>query len=688
MRLVLSLLLAAGVLTPGAALAAVKAPAAVAASPAESTFFSTVGIEPGATVGAPAVGDNRDHGDLWPSCWSGDDQLYTAYGDGIGFGSASSDIGVARISGLPGNLTGTQRASGNGVGQVWTANHSRKPTGMVCVGGHLYLAVQDLAFDFDDAPAATIAKSTDKGATWTWDRSAPMFSGSTFTTVMFLDYGKDNAESPDGFVYAYGLDHNWRFSNRVPDPVDLYLARVPAGSIQDRSAWRFFAGTDTDGQPMWTADIDQRVASLHDDRRVYRDVGTAGRARDMTTISQGGVVYNKPLNRYIYTSWTEYTFEFYESATPWGPWQRFTPKDFGGYPWTRTKHGGYATTIPSKYISADGKSMWLQSNVCPCGGGFPAGEHWAYTYSLRRMSLEPSVPTTPGNPVDGARNLAREAGTVPIERAIHFGTPILADGRRDQNEDDWNDERKPLSWWGYTWPRAYNLNRLVFTSGTTFGDGGWFGATPTVEVRRNGVWTPATGVRITPGYAAGTNRTFVLGFDATTGDGIRLIGVPGGSQTFTSIAELEVYHATAVTDSGFEAQPAGAIAVPWEGEGPGQKGIDRGLGFAQQGSNNAWIHTSGTAWNAIKQVVAVKPETNYRLTGWVQNSGNFADGFFGVRAGSATYAETRFGAAASYGPVTVDFNSGANTTMTVFAGYWAPNADSWLRLDTVTLVPR
>lgn len=59
-----------------------------------------------------------------------------------------------------------------------------------------------------------------------------------------------------------------------------------------------------------------------------------------------------------------------------------------------------------------------------------------------------------------------------------------------------------------------------------------------------------------------------------------------------------------------------------------------------------------------------------------------------VRAGSATYAETRFGAAASYGPVTVDFSSGANSTMTVFAGYWAPNADSWLRLDTVTLVPR
>ncbi|MFJ1997790.1 hypothetical protein [Streptomyces asiaticus] len=110
---------------------------------------------------------------------------------------------------------------------------------------------------------------------------------------------------------------------------------------------------------------------------------------------------------------------------------------------------------PSKYISADGKSMWLQSNVCPCGGGYPAGDFWAYTFSLRKMSLTPSAPTTPDNPPDAARNLAREPGTVPIERATHFGRAIYNDGDTTQNEDDWNDERKPTSWWGYTWPRTY-----------------------------------------------------------------------------------------------------------------------------------------------------------------------------------------------------------------------------------------
>ncbi|WP_159001387.1 hypothetical protein [Streptomyces sp. SBT349] len=517
------------------------------APPPDSTFFSTVGIDPAATVGAPAVGDNVNHGDLWPNCWSDDDNVYTAYGDGVGFGGDYSDIGVARISGMPGNLTGHQLSTD--VGQVWTPEHSRKPTGMACVDGDLYLAVQDLAFDFNDAPAATIARSTDKGETWTWDRSAPMFGEGVFTTVMFLDYGRDYAHAPDDYVYAYGLDHNWRdsFNDRVPDPVDLYLGRVPQDSVMDRGAWEFVSGTDGSGAPTWSSDIAERAPVLHDDRHIYQDVFTDNRVENTTVLGQGGIVYNAPLDRYIYTSWTEYTFEFYESPTPWGPWQRFDSKDFGGYPWTPAKHGGYAVTIPSKYISQDGRSMWVQSNVCPCGGGFPPGEHWAYTFSLRRMEVEPRTPSVPENGPDPARNLAREPGTVGVERALHFGgPPVYGDGDLTRSQDDWNDERKPASWWGYTWPETYRMDRVVYTTGAMFGDGGWFAADLRVQVRRDGRWTDAGAVSVSPAYpydaTAGPNRTFTLTFPAVEGDGVRVIGTPGGTRTFTSVAEVEVYY--------------------------------------------------------------------------------------------------------------------------------------------------
>jgi hypothetical protein len=38
------------------------------------------------------------------------------------------------------------------------------------------------------------------------------------------------------------------------------------------------------------------------------------------------------------------------------------------------------------------------------------------------------------------------------------------------------------------------------------------------------------------------NRTFTLSFDAAVTDGVRIFGRPGGSQYFTSTAELGVYY--------------------------------------------------------------------------------------------------------------------------------------------------
>jgi hypothetical protein len=165
---------------------------------------------------------------------------------------------------------------------------------------------------------------------------------------------------------------------------------VPTTGIQDRSTWEFFTGTDGD-EPQWSTDIDDRRAVLHDERMLYpsaqEDGATTVGATNLTVISQGGVVYNPGLDRYLYTSWTELTFEFYESPTPWGPFELFLSKDFGPYPWTIESHGGYGTTIPSKFISDDGRSMWLQANVCPCA---PA-EMSVYDFALRQMTVDPAT---------------------------------------------------------------------------------------------------------------------------------------------------------------------------------------------------------------------------------------------------------------------------------------------------------
>jgi hypothetical protein len=147
-------------------------PSTPASAATASTFVGTATVE---TKGMPSKSD----GDLWPSCWAGNGDLYAANGDGKGFSLDRdfADIAVNEIKGDVGNLSGTTVARGEQVGSIWSGGgYNRKPTGMVCVGDTLYVAVQDLALDFNDVPAATIAKSTDHGRTWTWDKRKPMFS--------------------------------------------------------------------------------------------------------------------------------------------------------------------------------------------------------------------------------------------------------------------------------------------------------------------------------------------------------------------------------------------------------------------------------------------------------------------------------------------------------------------------------
>lgn len=526
----------------------------------ESTFFSTNLIAYSSTLNI-----DQSDGDLWPTTWADDDHIYTANGDGLGFSTNQSDFAdctVSRISGTPETgISGVRLAAGSDLGPIWVnGTYNRKPTGIVAVDGNgdgkdeLYLVVQDLNFGgggraFNDVPAASIVKSTDYGVTWT-STKAPMFTNYTFTTVFFLDFGKSNSHATvlgpkdAKYVYAYGLDNNWRDSvdNSVPDPLDLYLARAPIRSIQDISAWEFFSGTSE--APEWSRDIDMRKPVLHDTQRVYPGDQTAD---GFSVLSQGSVVYNAPLDRYLYTSWTDYTFEFYEAPKPWGPFTLFAWKDFGVTPWfgqnTNTpKNGGYATTIPSKFISSDGTHMWVQSNWFV---GAASGSDVNYCFSLRPFAVTPYAPSTAQNrPAD--TNLAMVDGTVPICKGAHFGHLQYLNDKALLSEDSWDGSQKDLDAWGYTWPVEYNMNRVVYTTGDSFPDGGWFASNLTVQVRRQFEWTEVSGLKVDPEYPYNNSsvpkKTFTFNFDKVQGDGIQIIGVPGGQSSFTSIAELSVYY--------------------------------------------------------------------------------------------------------------------------------------------------
>jgi len=651
-----------------------SSPAPVAAS----VGIGTAQVE---SKGTPSPSD----GDLWPSCWAGNDKLYAANGDGKGFSLDGdfADIAVSEITGTPGSLSGATISEGNQVGSIWSgAGYNRKPTGMVCVGDTMYLAVQDLALDFNDVPAATILKSTDHGRTWTWDKSKPMFADHVFTTIWFADFGRGGALAPDGYVYAYGLDGNWRdsFDDTVADPQSVFLARVPRGSVQDRGAWKFYTGAG------WSSKIADRRPVLTDTRRLYAQTyGT--NASNLSVISQGGVTYLPAQKRYVYTSWTEYTFEFYESPTPWGPWKHFLSKDFGGYPWSTSKYGGYGVTIPSKFVQPDGKTMYVQANVCPCGGGGIGTS--VYNFNLRKLVLTPSA-GTPASNLPGPENLAT-TGAVAISKSTQSGSlALMNDGARTGSESDFDDEVKGASWWGYEWPSKYKVNNVEFTSGAVSAEGGYFTGRPRVQVRQNGQWVEVGSQTVSPAYpgdaSAGANTTYTITFPVQETDGVRVIGLPGGTRSYSTVSELAVRYVSQLADGGFEGTGGGKPA--WLFEGTAANGVDRGLGFAHSGANNGWIRCTCTGWSALYQTVPVVPGATYTFGSWVNASANLpADqGRFGVRAGTQDLASKTFGAGTGYvhHEVTMKIPPDVHE-LTVYAGFNAPNKDTWIQVDDFTV---
>lgn len=651
--------------------------------PPPSSYVGTARIERGGSIITESTGD------LWPSCWAANNNLYTANGDGRGFSVdvPGTDIVMNEVRGDASNLTGKAVARGDGLGTIWNPDgYNRKPTGMLCVGDTMYLAVQDLARDFNDAPAATIAKSTDHGRTWTWDKTEPMFDDHTFTTIWFADFGRGNADAPDRYAYVYGLDGNWRDSatDTVPDPQDVYLARVPATRVQQRNAWQFYTGLDAHDRPRWSRQIADKAPVLTDERRLYQHRFDNSRG-DLSVISQGGVTYLPKTRRYVYVSWTGPTFELYESPTPWGPWKHVMSRDLGATPWSDEKHGGYATTIPSKFISDDERTMYIQSNVFCCGE-----LQTRYNFNLRKLELVPADRSPAENLADPA-NLAQLPGTVAISKSSSTGLlDVLNDGATAVSENDYDDEVKPLSWWGYTWPRQHLVNRVEFTTGEMTETGGWFNGRPQVQVRKNGAWVYVAAQTTTPEYSgdasAGDRTTYTMTFLPTQTDGIRVLGAAGGTRTFSSVSEVAVHYAAQVADSGWEATSGGKKA--WEFDGLAGHGTDRGLGNAHSGANNAWIRTARTDWSGYTQQVPVRPGETYTISGWFRSSSSLpADhGRFGVRLGDTTLAERQFGASPSYTQQQITVKVPSDThELTVYGGFVGAGVDTWLQLDDIAV---
>ncbi|MCA9187157.1 MAG: hypothetical protein R3E01_25495 [Pirellulaceae bacterium] len=274
--------------------------------------------------------------DNWPITWGDDDLLYTAYGDGWGFEphvEHKLSLGLATIAGQPTLLSGSNLRSPT-IEQVGQGREGKKASGMLMIDGVLYLLVRN-------CDNSQLVWSTDHGVTW---KSCDWTWSESFGCPTFLNFGKNYAGARDEFVYIYSPD-----SDNAYDAADrMLLARAHKHRLLDEDAYDYFAGLSSEGEPSWSKSIARRSTVFEHAGRCYR----------------GSVSYNAGIGRFLYCQVLpqsrdargpryEGGFGIYESPEPWGPWRTvyFTEHwDVGP---------GESSSLPTKWMSADGTSMYL-----------------------------------------------------------------------------------------------------------------------------------------------------------------------------------------------------------------------------------------------------------------------------------------------------------------------------------------
>lgn len=137
-----------------------------------------------------------------------------------------------------------------------------------------------------------------------------------------------------------------------------------------------------------------------------------------------------------------------------------------------------------------------------------------------------------------------------------------------------------------------------------------------------------------------------------------------------------------VTDPGFEGQTGSTPTAPWQLNGRG--GIDRS-NLGHSGVNNAYVRDS-VGSHQLQQNVAVRPHHRYRLSAWMRTAENNSETMLGVRTlRGTTIAQQTGGAHPAYEKVSVEFDSGRESLIQLYAGFFFHGQDVWLQLDDVVL---
>jgi len=344
-------------------------------------------------TGIEFLGVHSDYhfADTWYPSWAADGNLYSPWTDGPLHGDQSVSDAVApdadgfggfRI--VRGKATTGQavmigddplRLTVKNLGKVQADPHpygGRYPCGSLVYRGIWYYGTYCLAPAGQTRFGGTTYKwpwlgplvgfriSRDFGATWVETAHTPdkPLFGETgmwghpvkIGAPHFVDFGKDMEHSPDGKAYLVATgaelsDPKPRFANLSWITGDqVYLLRVAPSpeTINDPKAYEFFAGGDGQGRAVWTRDLKgiKPLIEWNNNMGCVTATYVPPLKKYLMCVTDGGNTCAR-MNTYVL-----------EADSLPGPWRLVTyMKNFG--------EQAYFVNLPSKFISADGRTAWL-----------------------------------------------------------------------------------------------------------------------------------------------------------------------------------------------------------------------------------------------------------------------------------------------------------------------------------------
>jgi hypothetical protein len=342
---------------------------------------------------------SNQEGDILPTVWASDDQNYVLINDGgtdLPKGRGIWRNSFARITGSPPNIA--FKLVGNPLSPppaTW-AQIIKNPTlhsgplgpyysdGFVGVDGVFY-ATQTATWDYNhNGPFVGlhgIAYSTDNGVTWT---SPGIPFPAPLGNLSWVLRDRDQAH-PDGYVYAINSEREFNAST-------LILGRSLPGiaNMTNPANWQWLAGWQQyQGQnlPVWSSSL----------------AAAAPIVSWPSHMTYPQMSYDAPLHRYLLTFTHAYAptppdlwrsgseLDVLEGPHPWGPFS-FVAREINFGP-----SNGYAAGFPEKWISRNGRNLWMKwaANFDGCDSGLSCAGAYGFNYAQIHLTMASPPATKP-----------------------------------------------------------------------------------------------------------------------------------------------------------------------------------------------------------------------------------------------------------------------------------------------------